>query len=89
MKIRHLVALSTLLMASTFAQVALADISAGVLNRVVNSAVSRGQVNAVLRNGVVTLHGYADTVIDKAHAERAALKLEGVNRVRNYIIVDN
>jgi len=89
MKIRHMIVISTLLMTSSFIQVALADISTGALNRAVNSAISQGQVHAVIKNGVVTLHGYAESFLDKSHAGRAALKLDGVNRVRNYIIVNN
>ena len=89
MKIRHTVAILTLLLTSAFTQVALASVDVCVLNRTVNSAMAQGNVHASFKDGVVTLIGRADTILDSKHAERAALKFDGVTRVRNRIIVDD
>jgi len=88
MKLRQMVATTTFLMASLFTQFAYASVDVCLLRSAVNSAVYQGNVLTRVKDGIVTLHGRADTVLDSKQAERAALRFEGVKSVRNYIVVD-
>jgi osmotically-inducible protein OsmY/sporulation protein YlmC with PRC-barrel domain len=45
-------------------------------------------IDAVVRDGVVTLSGYAATPVSKARAERAARRIEGVQGVVNQLVSD-
>jgi len=87
MKTRHFFIVSTFILCS-FAQTVFASVDICVLNREVISAVAQGVVHIRVNDaGVVTLHGRVDSILDSAHAERAALKIDGVTQVRNYIFV--
>jgi len=90
MKIRHFSIISTFILMCSFAQTVYASVDICVLNREVISAISQGVVHTLVNDaGVVTLHGRVDSILDSAHAERAALKIDGVTQVRNHIFVLN
>ena len=53
----------------------------------VQSAVSSGNVNVHLSDGVAILTGRVDSSYDAQAAERAAARYEGVKQVINYIYI--
>jgi hypothetical protein len=88
MKIRHAVAISSIVFGTAFAGIASANISTGSLGTDVQSAIGSGTVTVFLSDGVATLVGNVEARTDSVAAESAALNFSGVDSVINHISVN-
>ncbi len=79
MKLRILA--SALVLAAVASAPASAMISKQDLNSTLNSVTTSGSINGVVNGDTVTLIGSVDSRYDVNQARRAALKVEGVNKV--------
>ncbi len=68
---------------------AAADTSGQSLKGAVQSAVTTGNVNLSLDNGVVTLFGWVDSSYTKQAVRRAAMSYEGVTSIIDLISISN
>ncbi len=66
----------------------LADIDQALWDDEIVRALDFETLDAVVRDGVVVLSGYAATPVSRARAERAARQVEGVQGVVNQIVTD-
>ena len=89
MSIRNTIATATLVIATTFAGLASANISTGSIGIDVQSAVSGGNVSVVVKDGTATLFGVVESRVDANAAVRAASSFTGVDQVINNITVSN
>lgn len=85
----HTFAALSLIMVTTFAHIVDASQSGASLNTEVQSAISTGQVRAVLKNGVATLYGNVEFRVDANAAAAAAARYDGVDTVINRIFVSD
>ncbi len=89
MKKYNAIAITTLILVTTFGGVASAGTSTGSLSTDVQSAAGAGHVSVILRNGVATLFGGVESQVDSNAAEMAAANFEGVECVINRISISN
>ncbi len=89
MKTLNTIALASLLAASAFAGTASANFSTGSLAGDVQSAIGSGHVSVIVQDGVATLFGGAESLLDSNAAEYVAANYEGIERVNNRIFVSN
>ena len=88
MKLRHAIALSSIVFATAFSGMASAFFSTGSLATDVQSAVGTGNVVVLLDEGTATLVGNVETRVDANAAETAAINFPGVDSVINHLNVD-
>lgn len=89
MTIRNTIAVSALVLATTFAGVASANLSTGSIGTDVQSAVGSGHVSVSVKDGVAYLFGGVESRTEYNAAELAAANFEGVKSVVNRIYVSH
>lgn len=87
MNYRHYIAVASLIIATTFASTVSASTSTGKIALDVQTAISSGNVNVCVHNGVATLYGNVEDFTDSRSAERAAANFEGIDKVINNLYI--
>ena len=80
-------ALTALALTAVVAGPAAANLSGQSIEGAVQSAVTSGNVNVVVDNGVATLFGWVDSYSTENAAKQAALAFDNVDSVRDLITV--
>ena len=80
-------ALTALALTAVIAGPAAANLSGQSIEGAVRSAVSDGNVNVVVENGVATLFGWVDSQYTETAAKQAALSFDNVDSVVNRIVI--
>ena len=82
-------ALTTLALTALITGPAAANFSGQSIEGAVRSAVSNGNVNVTVEDGVATLFGWVDSQHTENAAKQAALSFDNVDSVRDLIAVSN
>lgn len=82
-------ALTVLALTAAVAGPAAANVSGQSIDGAVRSAITSGNVNVSVENGVATLFGWVEDIPTENAAKRAALSFDNVDSVVDLITVSN